>query len=161
LNGGLNTYGYGAANPVNFIDPWGLDYLKFDGNTLTWVSEKQTSRGRRPTGETRSWPANSGGENFKSIPEGNYFTSPGDKERHPGEYDSWGPFSYRLHEGPLTRLINRLFGRTGGFHMHGGTERGTAGCIEFTDFGEAEDIHELDELIREYGDWIRVVVDYK
>ncbi|WP_019674078.1 RHS repeat-associated core domain-containing protein [Psychrobacter lutiphocae] len=37
LNGGLNTYGYAGANPVQFVDPWGLydltqaEYMRLTG----------------------------------------------------------------------------------------------------------------------------------
>ena len=42
LAGGLNPYLYGAANPLKFIDPWGLDFRTVSGQRMTII------RGQRP-----------------------------------------------------------------------------------------------------------------
>ena len=163
--GGINLYVYASLNPANAIDPLGLDYVTFDGQRLTWVFEERTTilsvpmPWKKETGK-KSWEASSGSSpSYEPIPSGTYSTSPSDKESHLGQESSWGPFSYRLHEGLLTRLLNRLKGRTGGFHIHGGYAEGTAGCIEFDDYSPAQtSLHEFDKLMQSYGKEIKVYV---
>ncbi len=154
----MNLYTYVANNPINRIDPLGLDYLIYQNNknTLTWVFEtngKETGR--------KSWPAFSGTPGkFLPIPAGSYYTNtqPSDYVVHSNFHD-WGPFSYRLHESFTTRIYNRLVGRAGGFHIHGGLAPGTAGCIEFQDYTRAQaSLKEFDSLIRGYGNPLRLNV---
>jgi hypothetical protein len=152
-------------NPINYIDPSGLDYVLYQRGQLTWVFESDPDTGPDMFGTIyeigrKSWAASSGSSEFGAIPKGTYFTSSGDKEFHPGSERAWGPFSYRLHESILTRLFNRLLKRTGGFHIHGGTEPGTAGCIEFEDYSsEQKSLHEFDKMMQDYGRRIKVYVE--
>lgn len=97
----------------------------------------------------------------KRIPMGTYTFSPSDKEFHQDESGDWGPFSYRLHETLFTRIFNRLSGRNGGFHIHGGYIEGTGGCIEFAYyFLDQKSLYEFDAMMQEYGKTIRLDVDY-
>jgi hypothetical protein len=126
--------------------------LYFNGKVLEW----------RVGGKTeKSWSANSGSDQSKPIPEGSYHTSPGDRELHTGREGSWGPFSYRLHEGYITGILNRISARDGGFHIHGGYSPGTAGCIEFQDYAiEQNSLHEFDKAMKSYGETIILWVQY-
>jgi RHS repeat-associated protein len=153
----LNPYAYVANNPINLLDPWGLDYLLFkrNKNELTWVFETAGRESGRA-----SWPASSGIPGIAgSIPLGTYYTSPLDREvRFPTQ--AWGPLGYRLHESLTTRILNRLTGHTGGFFIHGGYGRGTLGCIEFQDYApEQISLFEFDALMKTYGKTIRLNVD--
>lgn len=156
----LNRCAYAGNNPINRVDPFGLDYLRFTGQTLNWVFEQDGV----PTGAVKSWPASSGwpARGLKTIPSGTYTTSPADRVvREAFERRAWGPVSYRLHESILTRLRNRTQGRSGGFFIHGGYEFGTAGCIEFRDYSIVQpQLHEFDELMKGYGKQIRLDVGY-
>jgi RHS repeat-associated protein len=160
LQGGLNAHQYVGGNPVSRIDPLGLDYLTFDGCTLTWVSEKMDIIyvGGRPrlrpfTSNRRSWPANSGMPgSYLPLPPGTYHTSPSDYTLH-NDSVAWGPFSYRLHWSLWTKFLGEWgAGRTGGFHIHGGTEPGTQGCIEFACYDESQSsLCEFDKMMKDYG----------
>ena len=166
LAGGINLYLYAATNPTNLIDPLGLDYVNFDGQKFTWVFEKRASifgipmPWKEETGR-KSWDARSGKSPlYVPIPSGTYTTSASDKVYHAGQEVAWGPFSYRLHESLMTRVFNRLEGRTGGFHIHGGYEEGTAGCVEFEDYDPAQtSLHEFDKLMQNYGREIKIYVE--
>jgi RHS repeat-associated protein len=150
-------YDYAGGDPVNRIDVDGLDYVEFNGQTLSWVFEGPAGQEIGRVG----WPAASGAPGAPPLPEGTYQTGPGDKEFHPGFEAAWGPFSYRLHEGFLTRLRNRLAGRTGGFHIHGGRHPGTAGCVEFADYSPQQtSLQSFDALMQAYGQDVAVVVNY-
>ncbi|MGA1825011.1 MAG: RHS repeat-associated core domain-containing protein [bacterium] len=157
----INFYRYVKNNSIKWIDPWGLDYLTYNGKEISWVFEEDNTETGRKSWEAFSGTIKRNGEITLSIPEGKYYTSPEDQVKHPGEETSWGPFSYRLHESLMTRLKNRLKGRTGGFHIHGGRLQGTAGCIEFKDYSEEQNmLYEFDELFKGYGKKIRLEVDY-
>jgi len=78
IAGGLNQYLFCANNPVNNVDPFGLDWLMYNGTTLTWyggqngdttkaiATYKATSG--MPKQQTPSEHVNVGGP----IPEGDY-----------------------------------------------------------------------------------------
>jgi hypothetical protein len=137
-------------------DMWNRVRLRFDGETLKWTQN----------GEVKyEWPANSGGTefNYDPIPEGNYRTWSIDFElKTSEEFVSWGPFSYRLHEGLVTIFRRWLSGHDGGFHIHGGTRPGTAGCIEFRDYSESQTyLHNFHNLMQAYKKPVYLIVNYK
>jgi len=175
FRGGKNWFEYVGNNPMMRLDPTGQDYLIFQNGKLTWVYESQEP-GIDAGGYfginnpieigRKSWDANTGcdescpGANkYFPIPKGTYSTAPEDKTYHPGGETGWGPFSYRLHEGLITRLFNRWNKRDGGFHIHGGYFVGTAGCIEFADYNpEQKWLGEFDHEMQKYGKTITLYV---
>jgi RHS repeat-associated protein len=62
--GDTNLYGYVLGDPVNFIDPAGLDSLTFDGTTISWVND---------VGEVvQTYPGISGPWGKGPLPPGDY-----------------------------------------------------------------------------------------
>ncbi len=49
LNGGLNTYGYAGANPISFVDPWGLYSISEGGLTHFFTGFKLLKNFSIPT----------------------------------------------------------------------------------------------------------------
>src|SRR5262249_42600475 len=120
--------------------------MYFDGSVLTW---------RHNDGTEHSWGAASGiTGKFGAIPEGTYWTSYSERVVHEGDAGlvAWGGLSFKLHRTLWTFLTNTFEGRVGGFHLHAGTNPGTAGCIELCDYAkEQTQIKGLDQMLRDYG----------
>ncbi|GAB4181581.1 MAG: hypothetical protein Tsb002_01660 [Wenzhouxiangellaceae bacterium] len=151
--GGENLYGYVAGNPVNWIDPSGLDRLKFDGETIQHLNDNGEIVG--------TYPASSGVEGVTDpsipwrgpIPPGEFTLNP--VEISEGGFlrnllGDWGRFRAPLHPSEGTNT----FGRDN-FFLHGGKEPGSAGCI---DVGSNDRVL-FPKLIEHEGP-INVVVDY-
>jgi RHS repeat-associated protein len=169
--GGVAAYSYAANNPLTYIDPTGLDYIEYNGRELKWVFEdKATGR----VLHEKVWPAGSGtasmgGIGVNAIPPGTYEIE-GQVDREIKKASSgadWGGgFAWRLHEGLVTRILNRVLrGRDGGFFIHGGYSPGTAGCVEFKDYEqEQEMLNDFDAVLMDYlrsgNDSIYLYVDY-
>jgi len=164
--GDTNLYVYVANDPVNLIDPFGLDYILFDGTRLTWVFEKNG----KPTGK-RTFPAFSGakqtayGVPARRLTEGNYWTSSAQEQLIADKphlsFDDWGPIRYRLTPDKATAARITADGRTGGFFIHGGTSEGTLGCIEMADYGEKQQaLQDFAMLMLNYKRSIQVRVKY-
>ncbi len=61
----------------------------------------------------------------------------------------------------MTRIRNRIAGRDGGFHIHGGYYPGTAGCIEMEDYDKKQEaLREFDKMMQDYGEQIDLEVYY-
>ena len=80
LDGGLNLYIYANANPINAIDPFGLDWIEFNGNRVNWyggdVSNSSDLRKSYPgLSGMRGYqsPKYTGVRDYGPIPEGNYY----------------------------------------------------------------------------------------
>ncbi|MBI4378658.1 MAG: hypothetical protein HY578_06145 [Nitrospinae bacterium] len=64
FEGGINLYVYLGNNPINFIDPLGLDRLHFNGANLFWLNNQNII--------TRIYDGISGPYGQGSLPEGAY-----------------------------------------------------------------------------------------
>src|SRR5262245_3206921 len=177
----LTRYVYGWGDPVNKIDPDGLDSLLFDGCQLT----RLTNDGKA----VESWSAVSGRPNTTieqqdqkrvgPLPEGQYTVDPKETQNR---YDT-GPYAvpsfgitgvqimnYFLHPqwvlpsqgaiwGDKRTVLHpdpgtNLRGRDpDGFFIHGGDKPGSAGCIDLT--GQNEAFH---KYLKAYGMPLKVVV---
>lgn len=115
-------------------------HLVFDGVRLRVLDANGSQQ--------RSWRAHSGNgwvldpamqtsASAGPIMEGSYSVDPStvehrspQKEARSMPYASWGPVRIRIVPSFLQKIWLRMAGRRGGFEIHGGTKRGTAGCIE-------------------------------
>lgn len=124
--GGVNLYSYVENNPLNGLDPFGLDW-RF--NTRTNVLSQTDSEGN----VTNSWPANSGPHGLGTLPEGEYSLG-GPPVDVPPDHPSQSSFcdsSGNCWWQPVTP--NFPTDRSGfGIHPDGNVP-GTAGCVGATD----------------------------
>jgi RHS repeat-associated protein len=174
-----NRYTYGWGDPINKIDPSGLDSLLFDGCKVTQLDDSGNV--------VQSWnsvsgkPGTSAADQSKKgegpIPEGTYTVNPSDAQyrfdqkfviynpANPSgtwvyahslwatselERIAWGDYRTELHADPGTNT----FGRSG-FFMHGGDVPGSAGCIDLTHQDKA-----FHDFLKGYGKPIKVIVKY-
>ncbi|MCK5232065.1 MAG: DUF2778 domain-containing protein [Desulfobulbaceae bacterium] len=66
------------------------------------------------------------------IPEGNYWINPAELQKNAwwrfrNPHDAWGNFWLTIHPYPTTDTYKR-----GGFFIHGGSQYGSAGCIDLS-----------------------------
>jgi len=139
--GGLNLWAYCDNDPVNAVDPLGLETLVFTGDRLNVLDDN----GKLIT----SVPAFSGvaasdASSYKNpqagpIPPGSYYVDPSENQ-----YRTWNPLAwpwpsgYPPYEGdwgdrriPIYREPGTpTYGRTGGYFIHGGVKIGSIGCID-------------------------------
>lgn len=128
LSGDTNLYGYVANDPVNWIDPLGLDRLRYDGRNLTHYDDSGNVLGTYPATSGRDGSTNPRTPNTGPIPAGNYSLNP--SEISEGGFlrnllGDWGAYRAPLHPQSGTNT----FGRSG-FFIHGGKKPGSAGCID-------------------------------
>jgi RHS repeat-associated protein len=135
LRGGINTYLYAYANPLIFIDPFGLASLEFNGSNLTARDDGGNI--------TNTWPATSGlpgttaadqsKGNKGPIPEGNWAV-----DSSKSNYDKWYKIDWGNPDswGDVRTLIEpqggtNTYGRDQ-MYIHGGKTPGSLGCIDLT-----------------------------
>ncbi len=158
LNYNKNFNGYVLNDPVNLIDPLGLDSLYANSNTGTIThyndscqrmgSYQYTSGRNGNTDPTVSWKG--------PIPPGKYILDPKDISKGSWLRDltgDWGGGDYRVPLHP--KHGTDTFGRDN-FFMHGGDEPGSGGCI---DVG-ANDTKLLgpNSPIANHNGWVTVIV---
>lgn len=149
--GGLNLYAFVGNNPVNWVDPWGLEAIMVDltQNKLTLFD----AWGNR----IRSWGVLSGSPRHAAAPAGNY-TLPNAPSAvpsaHPRQQSFCDPANNCWWQ-PITPTFQTT--RTGlGVHPDGGVVGQTEGCLGVTD----PDTSELFQWLQQYWqdvDWLRVL----
>lgn len=171
-----NLYIYGQNNPVNMIDPFGMDDIFVSNNNGKTVVQWRDDQGKTVwtrfansgIGEGMNNPKFQYKSNLGPTMEGKYFidlsnNAAPDKTLADGE--GWGLYGWRLNESLGTRFKRKLFtDRSGNFHIHqdayGNSRIGTLGCIGL--LGE-ESILTLKTSLENYSqehETIKVIVDY-
>ena len=142
---GVNFYRYASANPTGFIDPFGLTELVFDGRGVTIRDDNGNFQGYVPATSGRPGSTDPRAPWEGPIPEGDYSLDPAEISEGNWLRDlfgDWGDYRVPLKPVEGTETFDRS-----GFFLHGGTEPGSAGCI---DVGR-RDRHIFDYLLREGG----------
>ena len=146
--GDTNLYGYVVNDPVNFVDPWGLERAVYNGHEVVIYGNEGNV--------VAKYLATSGGRGsifsdqditgYGPIPEGRYWIDPALTDVwhwwDPYDYDWWFKTSaWGYYRTPLEPIDPQ---KRGGFFIHGGLFPGSAGCIDLTN--RNEDFHDWLEL---------------
>ena len=81
FGGGLNSYAYVDGNPISLIDPSGLDWIEYTGQTLTVWSGKYQDRAGAPLAQCKASsglpghqsPSEQNSPDAGPVPEGHYW----------------------------------------------------------------------------------------
>ena len=160
-----NIYVYCRNNPVIFLDPLGLFYLKFDGKQVKLYSDNN--------GLLMSWPAESG-ELLRTLDytvEGGPIV-PGVYVIYPAEISwvtwrrpktlfrnlflDWGIVRVVLRPDEETEKVLKIYKRKN-FFLHGGVRPGTLGCVQMRN----EDIEQLMKILEFKREPTLFIVEYK
>ena len=171
--GDTDLFGYCMSDPVNFIDPFGLDEIHVGNGKVTYKNEN---------GKVEwSVPANSGrdkGLNNPDMqkmpgtgptPEGTYYidlSNNAEPDKTSANGYGWGQYGWRLKESFFTKIKRKACSdRDGGFYLHqdeySGNPTGTAGCVGVT--GD-ENIKKVKDSLEKYSKnkkEIKVIVNYE
>jgi hypothetical protein len=134
----------------------GGDRLTFDGYVLTWHG----AGGKSFTAFSGA-PDERAQESVKDVgptPQGKYTVDPSNiEELEPS--DDWGEHRVRLE--PLAGTVERMKDCfklvRSGMYIHGGSQRGTHGCIELNDDSDEKDFF---ARLKKYGTPIELEVKY-
>jgi len=127
----VNPYIYANANPVNWIDPWGLHTLLYTGGNLYYYNDQGWVVGTYPATSGRPGVTDPAASWQGPIPVGTYTLNP--SEISEGGFlrnmlGDWGRYRVPLHPYEGTNTYNRK-----NFFLHGGKKPGSAGCIDVGD----------------------------
>ena len=147
--GGLNSnlYAYAGTDPINAADITGLDYLQFDGDTLSWHDDNGN--------QTGAYPARSGPYGKGRLPDGKYTGSRLQRTREHGMVCP-GHVGWKLVLSPQFKTSRN--------HLDIHPDQppsGTQGCIGVNCDAEADLYDRLKEYMKSGSGSIPVTVKYK
>lgn len=135
----------------------GGDRLLFDGYKLYWQGEKPESFDAFSGDKDERYKESK--KDLGPTPQGLYSVTPSDIEEWDENDDDWGKFRIKIdpYKATSKRMINcfKLY-RTDMF-IHGGTIKGTKGCIEINDDGEEK---KFIKRLKKYNKKIELEVKY-
>ncbi|MBI5557695.1 MAG: DUF2778 domain-containing protein [Deltaproteobacteria bacterium] len=128
LEGGINPYVYVENNPVNMIDPFGLDSLLANHGILTHYNDNGNAVGSYPYTSGQSGVTDPSIPWKGPTPPGTYSLDP--KQISEGGFlrnlfFDWGKYRVPLAPDASTNTYGR-----NNFFLHGGKDPGSAGCID-------------------------------
>jgi len=141
LGGGINPFNFTSNNPVNKVDPLGLDAIVISGGQATYYNMNGNIIGTYQTssGNGTASASQAGGP----TPPGFWSINPSDVSpsgffRQYIDPRDWGDYRVTMNPDPNTNT----YGRTGIF-LHGGHRPGSVGCEKVTDPNQNDLFHNI------------------